>query len=211
MTAKRNINMTLTIISLCIFAYLIGSIPFGLVFAKIFTSQDLRKIGSGNIGATNARRAGGWRLGLATLACDVLKGAIPVLIAAAASPGNENGLKEIWMALTAISAFSGHLFPIYLKFKTGGKGVATAGGCFAVISPITLAMSLIAFIITAGISKRVSVGSLTAAATIPISIIWLNQPPAIIGCALLISIAIIIRHKDNIKRLLDGTEPKIGK
>jgi len=203
--------MSITLISLCIFAYLVGSIPFGLVFAKIFTTQDLRKIGSGNIGATNARRAGGWRLGLATLICDVLKGAIPVLIASTASPGNENALKELWMALSAITAFCGHLFPVYLKFKTGGKGVATAAGCFAVISPIALAISLIAFFIACGISKRVSVGSLTAAAALSVSVIFLNQSPAIIGCTLFISLAIIIRHKDNIKRLINGTEPKIGK
>ncbi len=201
--------MPTTIICLCVFAYLIGSIPFGLVFAKIFTSQDLRKIGSGNIGATNAKRAGGWRLGLATLACDVLKGAIPVLIAAAVSQEYENGLKEIWMALTAISAFSGHLFPVYLKFKTGGKGVATAAGCFAVISPISLAISLISFIIAVGISKQVSTGSLAAAIMLSISVICLNQPLSIIGCALFISIAIIFRHKDNIKRLIAGTEPTI--
>jgi len=201
--------LTPTIIYLCIFAYLIGSVPFGLVFAKIFTSQDLRKIGSGNIGATNARRAGGWRLGLATLVCDVLKGAIPVLAASAMSHGNE--LKEIWMACSAISTFCGHLFPIYLKFKTGGKGVATAAGCIAFISPVTLLIALAAFIITTGISKQVSAGSLAAAAALPISIFWMNESLPIIGCTLFISLAIIIRHKDNIKRLLAGTEPKIGK
>jgi glycerol-3-phosphate acyltransferase PlsY len=134
-----------------------------------------------------------------------------VMIAAAVSPENENGLKEIWMALSAISAFCGHLFPVYLKFKTGGKGVATAAGCFAVISPVVLVIALAAFFITAGISKRVSAGSLAAAATLPISVFWINQSPAIIGCTLFISLAIIIRHKDNIKRLLAGTEPKIGK
>jgi len=203
--------MSITLIYLCVFAYLLGSIPFGLVFIKIFTAQDLRKIGSGNIGATNARRAGGWRLGLATLICDVLKGAIPVLIASTASPGNENALKEIWMAISAISAFCGHLFPVYLKFKTGGKGVATAAGCFVVISPVALLIALAAFVITAGISKRVSAGSLAAAASLPISVFWMNQSPAIIGCTLIISMAIIIRHKDNIKRVFAGTEPKIGK
>jgi glycerol-3-phosphate acyltransferase PlsY len=203
--------MTITLISLCVFAYLIGAIPFGLVFAKIFTSQDLRKIGSGNIGATNARRVGGWGIGLATLACDVLKGAIPVLIASAVSPGNENGLKEIWMALSAISAFCGHLFPVYLKFKTGGKGVATAAGCFTVISPVVLVIALASFIITTLVSKRVSAGSVVASATLPISVFWMNQSPAIIACTLFISLAIIIRHKDNIKRLLAGTEPKLRK
>jgi len=146
-------------------------------------------------------------LGLATLACDVLKGAIPVLIASAVS--QENEFKEIWMALSAISAFCGHLFPVYLKFKTGGKGVATAAGCFAVISPVVLLIALAAFIITAGISKRVSAGSIAAATTFPASVIILNQSPATLGCALFISLAIIIRHKDNIKRLLAGTEPTI--
>ncbi|MBC2715310.1 MAG: glycerol-3-phosphate 1-O-acyltransferase PlsY [Desulfobacteraceae bacterium] len=203
--------MTPAIIYIIIFAYLIGSIPFGLVLAKTFKSVDLREIGSGNIGATNARRAGGWGLGLATLACDVLKGTIPVLIASAISQGNENGLKEVWVALTAISAFCGHLFPVYLKFKTGGKGVATAVGCFAVISPIALAISIVAFIIAAGISNRVSAGSLAAAATLPISVFWLNQSLMLFGCALLISLAIIFRHKDNIKRLFAGTEPTIGR
>lgn len=205
--------MTITLIFICTFAYLIGSIPFGLVFAKTFKSLDLRKIGSGNIGATNARRAGGWAIGLATLACDVLKGTIPVLIVSAVSQsqGNGNELKEVWIALTAISTFCGHLFPIYLKFKTGGKGVATAAGCFAVISPAALLIAIAGFLIGTVFSKRVSAGSLAAAASLPISIIWLNQPPAIFGCALFISLAIIFRHKDNIKRLLAGTEPKIGK
>jgi len=150
-------------------------------------------------------------LGLATLACDVLKGTIPVLIASAVSQGNESELKEIWVALTTISAFFGHLFPVYLKFKTGGKGVATAAGCFAVISPIALAISITAFIITVGISRRVSAGSLAAAATLPISVFWINQSPAIFGCALFISLTIIFSHKDNIKRLISGTEPKLGK
>ena len=103
-----------------IFAYLIGSIPFGLIFAKLFKSVDLRRIGSGNIGATNARRAGGWGLGLATLAGDALKGAIPVFIAAAVFWKSE--FQDIWVVLTALSAFFGHLFPVYLKFKTGAKG-----------------------------------------------------------------------------------------
>ncbi len=201
--------MPFTIIYLCIFAYLIGSIPFGLIFAKIFNSLDLRESGSGNIGATNAARAGGWPLGLATLACDVLKGAVPVLIVSAVSCENETGLKEAWVALTAISAFFGHLFPVYLKFKTGGKGVATAAGCFAVISPLALVISLAAFIITTVFSNRVSAGSIAAAATLPISVFWVNQSPVIFGCALFISLAIIVRHKENIKRLLAGTEPTI--
>jgi len=196
-------------ISLCIFAYLLGSIPFGLILAKTFKSVDLRKIGSGNIGATNARRAGGWGLGIATLACDALKGAIPVVIAGMMNAGSGRLTGEIWIAATAICAVSGHLFPIYLKFKTGGKGVATAAGCFVVISPPALAVSLAVFFLTARISNRVSAGSIAAAAVLPFGVFWTSHSLVTVGCALIISGAIIIRHKDNIKRLRKGSEPPI--
>jgi glycerol-3-phosphate acyltransferase PlsY len=196
-------------IILCLFAYLLGSIPFGLILAMIFKSVDLRKIGSGNIGATNARRAGGWGLGIATLICDVLKGVIPVAIAGMMTAETEVLTGKIWMAATAICAVSGHLFPVYLKFKTGGKGVATAAGCFAVISPLALFVSLAAFLLAAGIFNRVSAGSLAAAAVLPLGVFWTSHSFVMAGCALIISGAIIIRHKDNIKRLRDGTEPPI--
>jgi len=196
-------------ISLCIFAYLIGSIPFGLILAGTFKSVDLRKIGSGNIGATNARRAGGWGLGIATLACDALKGAIPVVIAGMMNAGSGRLTGEIWISATAICAVSGHLFPIYLKFKTGGKGVATAAGCFAVISPIALAVSLAVFFLAARISNRVSAGSIAAAAVLPLGVFWTSHSLVTAGCALIISGAIIIRHKDNIRRLRKGSEPPI--
>jgi len=196
---------------ICLFAYLLGSVPFGLVFAKLFTKQDLRKIGSGNIGATNALRAGGWRLGLATLAGDISKGAIPVFLALLLHPGNEPGSPDLWMALAATIAFLGHLFPVYLKFSTGGKGVATAAGGFAIISPLALAVSTAAFLAVAGVSRRVSAGSLAAAALLPVAVFWINGSLILSGCALVISMMIIFRHRDNISRLLAGTEPKIGR
>ncbi len=203
--------MILTIASLCIFAYLLGSVPFGLIFTKMLTSKDLRKTGSGNIGATNAARTGGWILGLATLVCDILKGALPVLIASAISAKNGNGPEEIRMALTAIAAVCGHLFPVYLKFKTGGKGVATAAGCFAVFAPAALGIAVGAFFFTALVSKRVSAGSLAAALCLPVNVLWFNQSLIFFGCAVVISLAIIFRHKDNIRRLFAGTEPKFRK
>jgi glycerol-3-phosphate acyltransferase PlsY len=201
----------MTIIYLCIFAYLLGSVPFGLVFARLFTKQDLRRIGSGNIGATNALRAGGWRLGLATLAGDVSKGAIPVFLALFLHPGNEPGGPDLWMALAATCAFFGHLFPVYLRFSTGGKGVATAAGCFAIMSPVAIVISLGAFLAVAGVSRRVSAGSLAAAALLPVAVFWVNGSLILSGCALVISMMIIFRHRDNILRLLAGTEPKIGR
>jgi len=200
----------MTLAYLCIFAYLLGSIPFGLIFANLFTNEDLRRIGSGNIGATNALRAGGWRLGLATLVGDGLKGAIPVYLALVLSSNHSSGPADLWMTLSAFCAFSGHLFPVYLKFSTGGKGVATAAGCFAVISPLALAVSLAAFVIVAGVSRRVSAGSLVAAALLPIAVFWITRSIVLSGCALVISMMVIFRHRDNIRRLLAGTEPKIG-
>ena len=201
--------MTTTIICLCIFAYLLGSIPFGLVLVKTCKSVDLRKTGSGNIGATNARRAGGLMLGLATLACDVLKGAIPVYLAVLLLTDAGGFTREIWASLVAFLAFSGHLFPLYLKFKTGGKGVATAAGCMAVLSPVGLVMALAAFVLVAGFSNRVSAGSLAAAVMLPVGVFLANRSLILTGCALIISILIIIRHQDNIKRLISGTEPTI--
>ncbi len=196
-------------IILCLFAYLLGSIPFGLVLARVFKSVDLREIGSGNIGATNARRAGGWGLGIATLICDVLKGVIPVVIAGMMNGGNGRLTGEIWMAATAVCAVSGHLFPVYLKFKTGGKGVATAAGCFAVISPLALSLSLAVFLLAARISNRVSAGSLAAASVLPFGVFWTSHSLVLAGCAMIISGAIIVRHRGNIKRLRDGSEPPI--
>lgn len=199
----------MTLISLCLFAYLLGSIPFGLLFARLFGKEDLRRTGSGNIGATNALRAGGWGMGLATLAGDVLKGAVPVFLALILTPENGVGGPDLWMSMAAICSFFGHLFPIYLKFSTGGKGVATAAGCFAVISPFALAVSLTAFLLVAGISRRVSAGSLAAAALLPVAVFWITESLTLSGCALGIALMVIVRHKDNIRRLINGQESKI--
>ena len=187
-------------------AYLLGAVPFGLILVKLLKGMDLRRIGSGNIGATNARRAGGWPLGLATLAMDVLKGALPVYFSGAmAAPSTA----PLAMGLTALGACCGHLFPVYLKFKTGGKGVATAAGCFAVISPIALLVALAVFLLLAAISNRVSVGSMAAAVSLPIAVLSVEKAGLLAGCAGIIALMIIIRHKENIKRLLAGTEPTI--
>ena len=120
---------------LTVSAYFLGSIPFGLVLTRLFTSIDIRKTGSGNIGATNVRRMAGNLLGVLTLIGDVLKGALPVFLATALVRGEAGNIPEMIIAFVATGAFIGHLFPVYLKFKTGGKGVATAFGCFLVISP----------------------------------------------------------------------------
>jgi glycerol-3-phosphate acyltransferase PlsY len=115
--------------ALVIFAYMLGSVPCGFILTKLFTTLDIRQKGSGNIGATNVRRIAGNRLGIITLAGDVLKGAFPVYLAIKLT-GVNGFWAEIYISLIAVSALSGHLFPVFLKFKGGGKGVATAAGCF---------------------------------------------------------------------------------
>ena len=195
---------------LLVFAYMLGSIPFGLVFTRIFTSVDIRKQGSGNIGATNVRRIAGTSMGLLTLAGDVLKGVLPVFIATKMSYSSHLAY-EICVCLTALCAFSGHLYPVYMKFKNGGKGVATALGCFVVISPVACLAALVAFLIVALSSNHASAGSLSAAGVIPVAVWIKTNSPIITTCAAVISIFIAYRHQDNIKRLLAGTENVIRK
>jgi glycerol-3-phosphate acyltransferase PlsY len=195
---------------LLVFAYLLGSIPFGLVFTRIFTSVDIRQEGSGNIGATNVRRIAGTSVGLLTLAGDVLKGVVPVYLAMLMSYPSHL-VYEIFICLTALCAFSGHLYPVYMKFEGGGKGVATALGCFLVLSPVACLVSLLAFLLVALSSNHVSAGSLSAAAVMPVAVWIKTNSPVITICAAIISIFITYRHKDNIKRLLAGTENVIRK
>lgn len=191
-----------------VFAYLLGSIPWGLVLTRVFTSIDIREHGSGNIGATNVRRVAGSTLGALTLAGDVLKGAIPVGLALRIScPGSV--WADIFISLVALLAFGGHLYPVYLKFNGGGKGVATAAGAFFVISPAAGVVVILVFILFVCWWERASVGSLAAAAVLPLAI-WKSTGSAVIcTSAAVTAIFIYIRHKDNIKRLWDGTEPTL--
>lgn len=191
-----------------ILAYLLGSIPWGLVLTRWFTSIDIRQHGSGNIGATNVSRLAGEPLGLLTLFGDLMKGAVPVHFAAQVV-GLDPILHQVFVSVTAIAAFGGHLFPLYLKMKGGGKGVATALGCFIVISPLATALALAAFLVVVWLSRRVSAGSLSAAAVFAPAVWWNLESPIYCVCALLIAVGIFIRHKDNIRRLLNGSEPKI--
>lgn len=198
----------LKFIALPVFAYLLGSIPWGLVLTRMFTSVDIRQHGSGNIGATNVRRLAGPVLGALTLAGDALKGAVPVWLALTLTgPGDVRG--ESYIAIVALCAFAGHLYPVFLKFKSGGKGVATAAGCFLVISPAAGIVAILVFIMFVCWLDRVSAGSLAAAAVLPIAVWEASHSGIFTVCAVATTIFIYIRHKDNIKRLWSGTEPTI--
>ena len=194
--------------ALVLLAYLTGAIPFGLVLTRCFTPVDIRRHGSGNIGATNVRRTAGNLLGALTLCGDVLKGALPVYLALHWLPATLTG-RDIYLALVALSAFGGHLYPLYLRFKDGGKGVATAAGCFLVLSPLATIVALLVFTLGVCWYNRVSVGSLLAAAVLPLAVWETTRAVALTGCAALITALIIYRHRANIIRLLAGREPEI--
>lgn len=193
---------------LVIGAYLFGSVPFGLVFAKKLASVDIRKEGSGNIGATNVRRVAGAKLGALTLAGDLLKGIIPVYLAGIITD-NGSIFIQIYISAVAAATFFGHLYPVYLKFKDGGKGVATAAGAFLVISPWAFLAAVTAFIIIVYSYRRVSAGSLVASALLPFVVWFTGHSISYTSCALIISIFIFFRHRENINRLISGTEPVI--
>jgi glycerol-3-phosphate acyltransferase PlsY len=189
------------------FAYLLGSVPWGVILTRIFCDVDVRASGSKNIGAYNVFRVAGKRLGLMTLGGDLLKGAIPVLVGICWL-GVSDWKGEVLVCLVALSAFAGHLFPVFLGFK-GGKGVATAAGCFLVISPFVFLVCVLAYVLVLCCWGYSSAGSLSAAAVLP-GAIWLaTHSLPITGCAFIMALLIFVRHTDNIKRLLEGTEHSV--
>ncbi len=189
-------------IFISLFGYLLGSVPTGLILAKLFSKVDPRKIGSKNIGATNIFRTAGKSLGIFTLIGDLLKGAIPVVIAI------QWGESDLWIALSGLTPFLGHIFPIFLGFK-GGKGVATALGVYLMFSPISV---LIEFFIFAGIVwkwRYISLGSITCGTTIPILLAFFrSDSQAYFIVSVIMAALILYRHQSNISRLLQGTESK---
>ena len=202
--------MNIQVTVLTIIAYLIGSIPTGIVVAKILGAPDPRAVGSGNIGATNVGRAAGKAAGIITLIGDVLKGFLITLLALYILGSSSEANSPLAISIVAFSVFLGHLFPVFLKFK-GGKGVATTLGVFLAIGPFQAILALILFIIIVAIFKYVSVASMIAPVSIPL---LLNLSPATspyIPLAVIISVLIILKHSDNIKRLIQGTENKIGR
>lgn len=181
-------------------AYLLGSIPTGLLLGKLY-GIDVRTSGSGNIGATNLYRTVGRKVGILTLIGDCLKGAIPVLIVPYLNLTGE------YAAYMGLAAFCGHVFSIFLKFK-GGKGVATALGVFIAISPISVAIAVAIFAILMFSFRYVSLGSIAAAAVMPLAITATGGSNVMRSVTIAISLIVIVRHSENIKRLLAGTENK---
>jgi len=182
-------------------AYLIGSIPFGVVLTRLAGAGDLRAIGSGNIGATNVLRTGRKGLALATLILDVLKGALPVWLAGRYGPD---------MAVVAgLGAVLGHCFPVWLKFQ-GGKGVATALGVMAVLTPLVALLAVLLFVVVTAISRYVSLGSMLGAVA-ACGLAWYFGHIQAAELYLVLTLLIVAKHAANIRRLLTGTESKLGR
>ena len=196
-------------IGFVVFSYVVGSIPFGLILTKIFTSEDIRYKGSGNIGATNVTRLAGTALGLLTLVLDFAKGYVPVYIAGQMTVLRLSPTGEFYMCLVLLAAFFGHLYPVYMKFKGGGKGVATAAGGFCMISAPALLVVVFIFMMIIYFYNHVSSGSLAGVFVLPFVLWGVDKSPIIIFSAVLTAVCIFIRHKDNIKRLIAGTEPVV--
>jgi len=194
----------MTLVLLICAAYLIGAIPTGLLLTRMLGGEDIRKAGSGNIGATNVYRVAGRKLGIITLAGDCLKGVIPLVVAQQVFGLTGNGL-----ALVAMAAFIGHCFPVYLGFK-GGKGVATALGIFLVLSPWAVLGALLVFIAVLWKWRFISLASISAAAIIPFLVMLISRSLPLFGATLLIAALVIWRHRANIERLRAGTENRFN-
>ena len=192
-------------------AYLMGSIPFGLLVVQVMGRGDIRENGSGNIGATNVRRTVGTLPAVVTLLGDIAKGYLPVWWAGSLAATPSSPWLQTYVALVGLCALAGHLFPVFLKFRTGGKGVATAAGCLLAVSPAALGVSGLVFIMAACGLNRVSAASLAATATLPLTVWYATHSVVFAVWAGLTTVWIWIRHRDNIRRLIAGTEPPIWK
>lgn len=192
----------LLIIIVTALAYLCGSVPTGVILTQRL-GLDIRQMGSGNVGATNVARSAGKKVGLLTLLGDIVKGLIPVLLVRFFDLG------EIALASAAVAALLGHVFSPFLGFS-GGKGVATGLGVLLGIAPFVILLALFFFIVIFAVSRIVSLASLVAAAMTPLLLWWFAYPPARLYAGLLIALLIIVRHHENIARLLHGQEQKFS-
>ncbi len=198
---------SLTTALLLLAGYLLGSIPFGLILSRVLGGKDVRQHGSGNIGATNVSRVVGPLAGVLTLLLDAAKGASAVWLAARVTDHSARA-----MMLTGLAALVGHCYPVWLRFE-GGKGVATALGIFTALCPLAALTAFLLFLLVSVFWRYISLGSLSAAAAMPLLIYFLwapaHAPPWSIMLGTLIASGLIFyKHRTNIQRLLNGTEPR---
>lgn len=208
-------------LTLIVLSYLIGSIPFSYLVARVASGKDIREAGSRNVGATNVARTAGKGAGIVALLLDIAKGYGAVTVArwivlrpdwpfATVSPSPLHS-REMWIALAGLIAVLAHMFPVWLRFH-GGKGVATAAGVFLTLDPVVVAAAALVFLIVILSTRFVSLASILSAASIPIFMRFLahNVPFWRIAISIVIAIAVITKHHSNISRLTQGTERRMG-
>jgi len=185
-------------------SYLLGSIPFSYLVARVFGVGDVRKVGSGNVGATNVMRSAGKAAGIVAFLLDASKGAAATFLVGLLDPRD-----HVAPSLAAIAAVLGHIFPVWLRFQ-GGKGVATGAGAFLPLAPAAAGLSMGVFAISLAVSRYVSVSSIVAALSLPITAAVVGAPGAVWLAAALCAGVIIFKHGANIRRLRAGTENRLG-
>lgn len=196
----------MTIALLLLAAYLLGAFPSSYVVGKWVRGIDLRQHGSGNLGATNAFRVLGWKAATPVFVLDILKGWLPPFL----FPRYDNSDAWEWALAYGAAAIIGHVFSIYVRFK-GGKGVATGAGVFLALAPVAVLIGLIVWGGLLFITGTVSIASIVAAATLPVAVFVLDQPPAVFALSVALSAFVIYAHRGNIKRLMRGEEPSFRK
>jgi acyl phosphate:glycerol-3-phosphate acyltransferase len=185
-------------------AYLLGSVPFAIVVVRVFRGVDVRTQGSGNAGATNVLRTAGKGLAVATMALDVGKGILAVCLMRSLT------YDPRWLGAAAVAATLGHVFPVWFGFR-GGKGVATAIGGFGVLAPWAVLAVVAAFVVVVAATRYVSLGSVTAACLLPLAMrLLFHAPDAEVVAAAAAALLLVVSHRANIRRLLDGTERRLG-
>ena len=190
-------------IAVILTAYLIGSIPFALLLARRWGAADLRLVGSGNLGAANVLRASGVKAGLLVAVLDVAKGAVSVMLA------ERFGGSPAAPAAAGLAAIVGHVYPVWLRFR-GGKGVATACGVFAVLTPAAMPTALTIFLVTVWTTKYISLGSVLASMALPPLAYAVGSPAPAVAAACAAATIVVFRHRSNLARLRAGTERRIG-
>jgi glycerol-3-phosphate acyltransferase PlsY len=189
---------------LVVAAYFVGSIPFAFIFVRYVTGRDVRNEGSGNVGATNALRSAGWKVGVSVTILDTAKGSLAVWAMMVFNP------ESAWLAASMLAVVAGHCFPPWLLFR-GGKGVATGLGAFLVIAPVSALAAVGVWIVMLAVFRWVSLASMTATASFPVLIQVIDHPDWItLASVAAAAILIILRHHSNIRNLLSGEEMRLG-
>jgi glycerol-3-phosphate acyltransferase PlsY len=183
-------------------AYFVGSVPFAFLLAR-HRGIDLRQVGSGNVGASNVLRTSGVRSAVLAMCLDAIKGALAVLVAQRLATGPAAPVAA------GLASIIGHIYPVWLRFR-GGKGVATAAGAFAVLTPLALGVASLVFVLAVWATRYISVGSMTAAITLAVAASASEVPAAVSVGAVMAAIIIVERHRDNLARLRAGTERRVG-